>query len=196
MSFDYVKNSFFQYRRDVSVQRSASHAVMEPNSRGASRGFTLVELMIGLVLVAILLGIGLPMFRSFILNQQLRAATTDLRIALTLVRSEAVKRNRVVTLQPFDEDEGWGGGWVIPSPPDPLADPDLPPPADLLVHRQSGDVAITPEPDVASLQFSQMGRTASEVAFTIDIGPEGNNIQGCMRVGLDGRVTSAEGACQ
>lgn len=154
---------------------------------GNSRGFTLVELMIGLVLVALLLGIGLPTFRSFILNQQLRAATTDLRVALTLARSEAVKRNRVVTLQPFDEDDGWGSGWTIPSP---IADD-----PDILTHRQKGDVTITTTPDVAALQFSPMGRAPSVVAFTIDIGTPDSNIQGCMTVALDGRVTSAEGEC-
>ncbi len=71
---------------------------------GASRrehlqqGFSLVELMIGVVLVVVLLGIGVPSFRSFILEQRLRATSSDLRVALMTARSEAVKRNREVEL--------------------------------------------------------------------------------------------------
>lgn len=153
----------------------------------ASRGFTLVELMIGLVLVAILMGIGLPMFRSFILEQQLRATSSDLRIALTTARSEAVKRNRVVELMPFDADEGWGSGWIIPSP--------IPGDPNLLTHRQRGDVTITTDPDIVALAFSPMGRAATVVEFEVDIGPDGSSIQGCMQLELDGRITSTPGAC-
>lgn len=152
-----------------------------------SRGFTLIELMIGLVLVAILLGIGLPSFRSFILNQQLRATTSDLRMALTLARSEAVKRNRMVELQASDEGEGWGSGWSIPSPN--VGD------GDLLSHQQKGDITIATEPDVDSVDFTPMGRAVGAVAFTVSVGPPGSNVQGCMQIALDGRIESSEGVC-
>ena len=91
----------------VSVSRAGASARNNPQ-----RGFTLVELMIGLVLVAILMGIGLPLFRSFILEQRLRATSSDLRVALTMARSEAVKRNRFIALVP--DADGWGAGWTIP----------------------------------------------------------------------------------
>jgi prepilin-type N-terminal cleavage/methylation domain-containing protein len=205
VSFSTVKNVSIQCRTGVSVLRSASHAVGEPRSRGASKGFTLVELMIGLALVAILLGIGLPTFRSFILNQQVRAAATDLRIALTLTRSEAIKRNSRVELWPIDEDVGWDSGWTIPSPlrddldtqclldvPDGPYDPDD---ICLLVHRHNGNVTIaTDPPDVASLQFSPMGRVASEMDFLVLNCPEEDSqIEDCeqlecMRLEVDGRI--------
>lgn len=165
-------------------------------SQVSNQGFTLVELMIGLVLVAILMGIGLPMFRGFILDQQLRAASSDLRIALTIARSEAVKHNRLVELRPFDEDDGWGSGWTIPSPVAADAcDPAEPVNTCLLVHRQGGDVTITTDPDIASLQFSPMGRAATAVDFEVDVGPPGSSIQGCMRLELDGRVVSRSEGC-
>ena len=67
------------------------------------RGFTLVELMIVLVMVAALLGIGVPLFETFILDQRMRATSSDLRVALSTARSEAVKRNRLVELQRYSE---------------------------------------------------------------------------------------------
>jgi type IV fimbrial biogenesis protein FimT len=170
------------------MQNGATLGANVPHpTRNPCQGFTLIELMVGLVLVSILMGIGLPMFRSFILDQQLRATTSELRVALTLARSEAVKRNRAVALQPFDADDGWDSGWTIPSP--------VPGDPDLLAHRQGGDVTITTDPDMTSLQFTPMGRAASVVEFEVDIGPPESSIQSCMQLALDGRVTSTKGAC-
>ncbi len=172
----------------VSVRSlsGASYPLRSVRTRKHShRGFSLVELMIGLVLVAILMGIGLPMFRSFILEQRLRATSSDLRIALTMARSEAVKRNRVVELLP--SADGWGGGWTIPSPID--GDPDI------LTHKQGGDVTITTDPDGETPLFSPMGRPDAEIAFEVDVDPESGGTLGCLQLQLDGRLNSMKGAC-
>lgn len=147
------------------------------------RGFTLIELMIGLVLVAVLLGIAVPTFRSFILGQRLRATSTDLQIALITARSEAVKRNRAVTLNP--SDDGWGAGWTIPSPNS--GEPDI------LNHVQTGDATITGPDEVA---FTPNGRVATtDVEFEIDVGPDTSGDMSCLTLGLDGRASSVKGAC-
>jgi prepilin-type N-terminal cleavage/methylation domain-containing protein len=57
-----------------------------------NRGFTLLELMVVLVIAGVLLGIGVPGMRSFILNGRMTAAANDLMAALHLARSEAIKR--------------------------------------------------------------------------------------------------------
>jgi type IV fimbrial biogenesis protein FimT len=159
------------------------------------RGFTIIELMIGVLLVAILLGIGMPAFRSFILEQRLRATGSDLRVALTLARSEAVKRNREVTLRRTDEAEGWSKGWMIPIPPDP--DPDDPDVPALLKHVQTGDVTIT-GPDVVT--FTPSGRAKvppGSIQLQIDIGPDASTAARyvCLESQLDGRVHSCRQAC-
>ncbi|MGL4565611.1 MAG: GspH/FimT family pseudopilin, partial [Halioglobus sp.] len=128
-------------------------------SRKSEGGFSLIELMIGVLLVAILLGIGVPSFRSMIEDQRLRAATTDLRLALNLARSEAVKRNRTVVLNPaIPGTDGWGEGWTIPNPVDPN-DPDI------LNQVHASGLTIT---GPASVSFNAMGRsTATE--FDVEI---------------------------
>ncbi len=151
------------------------------------RGFSLVELMIGLVLVAILLGIGLPTFRTFILEQRLRATSSDLRVALTLARSEAVKRNAAVELLP--NADGWGDGWTIPTPPDANPDNDD---LDILNHKQAGDVIITGPDEVT---FTPAGRSVAAAEFEIDVGPEASDDVGCLQLQLDGRMTSIRGTC-
>ena len=61
-------------------------------------GFTLIELMFTIVVLAVLLGIGVPNFRDFIRNSRMTAAANDLLADINLARSEAVKRRARVTL--------------------------------------------------------------------------------------------------
>lgn len=61
-------------------------------------GFTLVELMITIALVAIIVGIAIPSFRDMIMNNRLVAQANDVVTLLNLGRSEAVKRGRRVVL--------------------------------------------------------------------------------------------------
>ncbi len=60
------------------------------------RGITLIETLIGMTIVAILLGLGAPSFSSFLQNRQIRNAAESIQNGLSLARSEAVRRNTSV----------------------------------------------------------------------------------------------------
>lgn len=77
-----------------------------------NRGFTLVELMVTVSVLAILMAIAVPSYRGFTAQQRLRAASFDLRTDLVLARSEALKRNAAVTIQRRDSS-GWQAGWKV-----------------------------------------------------------------------------------
>ncbi|MCB1690881.1 MAG: GspH/FimT family pseudopilin [Halioglobus sp.] len=153
--------------------------------RFTQRGFTLVELMIGLVLVSVLLGIGVPTFREFVLSQRAQATGMDINIALVTARSEAIKRNTTVVLAAHAD--GWGSGWVIPSP-----NPGEP---EILNHVQSGNVSITGPDSPAEVEFSPSGRTMAMADFEIDTGPDSGNVCRFVRLGLDGRTSFEKGEC-
>lgn len=63
-------------------------------------GFTLIELMVVLVLLALLLGLGVPSMQQLLHRNSLRAEAHRLLAAVNLTRSEAVMRNRPVSLCP------------------------------------------------------------------------------------------------
>jgi type IV fimbrial biogenesis protein FimT len=56
-------------------------------------GVSLVEIMIGLAIMAILLVAGAPSFSTFLQNSQIRNAAEALQNGMTLARVEAVRRN-------------------------------------------------------------------------------------------------------
>ncbi|HEU4709149.1 MAG TPA: GspH/FimT family pseudopilin [Methylophilaceae bacterium] len=58
-----------------------------------SRGFTLVDLMIAIVIGSILAAVAIPQFKAFLLNMQIRTATEAINNGLQLAKGEAVRRN-------------------------------------------------------------------------------------------------------
>lgn len=77
------------------------HAVQQ------NSGFTLVELMITVVVIAILLTIGIPAFQSTLDKRRLIGAAEQLYADLQYARSEAVKRNTRVSVS----FTGTGANW-------------------------------------------------------------------------------------
>lgn len=63
------------------------------------RGVTLIELVIGMAIVAMLVSAGLPSFMQWMQNAQVRAAAEGLQTGLQLARAEAVRRNTPVRFQ-------------------------------------------------------------------------------------------------
>lgn len=154
-----------------------------PGSAHHSLGFSLVELMVGLVILGILIGIAVPSYRSIIAEQRVRATVTDVHAAIVLARSEAIKLNRQITLAPAAG--GWATGWGIASPV--AGQPAL------LVHTLSSGVGIT-GPN-AGVVFSASGRVSSAVEFEVSSDASDAATVSCLALGLDGRASSSKGEC-
>jgi type IV fimbrial biogenesis protein FimT len=81
-------------------------------------GYTLIELMIALTLLSIVFGLAVPTFRDFTRNNSVAAAQNDLVTALTMARSEALRRNRAVSVcasadgASCGDQTNWNTGWI------------------------------------------------------------------------------------
>lgn len=60
------------------------------------QGFTIIELMIAVVVLAIVSAIAIPSFTQFVANTQIRTTSESIRNGIQLARAEAVKRNAQV----------------------------------------------------------------------------------------------------
>ena len=77
---------------------------------GAMPGFTLVEMMVVVLIVAILAALAVPSFQNFISDQRQRSAASDLAGDLAEARLEAMKQKRKVIVA---ANPAWINGWRI-----------------------------------------------------------------------------------
>jgi type IV fimbrial biogenesis protein FimT len=146
------------------------------------RGFTLIELLTVVAITAILSAMAAPAFKSLVAGQRARAAGTDLYAALLLARSEAIKRDTQVTLEPAADT--WQAGWRIPNPSDtghPVAN-----------HGPVQGATIT-GPD--AVVYLPNGRVASDTAPSFDIAVDGAASHRCVQVDLSGRPRLQASGC-
>ena len=91
----------------------------------AQRGFTLVELMITLAIVALVLTLGVPTFQESFRNYRVTSLTNQFFTSLNLARSTAIKENVRAVLLKFDTSVtpvlgtlppaagGFERGWIV-----------------------------------------------------------------------------------
>jgi type IV fimbrial biogenesis protein FimT len=125
--------------------RENSLAICRPVQGRARRaaGFTLIELMIVLVILAAVLVIGLPSFSSAALVSRLKSYANEMVASVYLARSEAIKRNTAMTLCMSADGNActtsgdWEQGWIV------VVDPNDPTTVLRYYEALSGDYKLT-----------------------------------------------------
>jgi type IV fimbrial biogenesis protein FimT len=85
--------------------------------KSMQRGFTLIELIVVLSIVAIMASFAVPSFTATVNNQALASVSSDLYTSILQARSEALKTNRVVYVTPTvtgtPTTADWASGWTV-----------------------------------------------------------------------------------
>lgn len=149
-----------------------------------SRGFTAIELLVVVSILAIFAAIAAPGLQSLVEGQRIKALAYDLTADLLLARSEALKRNSTVSIS--RSGSTWSTGWVMSTGG-----------VNLSTHNAtSGSLILTGAPQ--AITFGANGRVTSPtdpVRISITSAFAGANAQRCVELDLSGRARSNVGAC-
>jgi type IV fimbrial biogenesis protein FimT len=109
-----LKNCNLQYFSLGCIRRFTARLVKQ-------RGFTLVELMVTIAVLAIILSLAVPSFQQVVASSQLTAATNDLYTSLTQARSDATRQGLRITVCKSNAAHNncdataatnWSAGWI------------------------------------------------------------------------------------
>lgn len=95
---------------EISAMREMRE-LCELHKKVRSSGFTLIELMVVLALVAIVASFAVPSFSTIIANGRIASSSNDVVGVLNYARAEAVKRGRIVRVSPVSGAD-WTSGAV------------------------------------------------------------------------------------
>lgn len=154
-----------------------------------AEGFTLIELMIGVVILSIVISIAAPSFSRILAEQRLRQVSSELRMSLTLARSEAVKRNTSVVLLP--RSGGWASGWCLESN-SAASSCSATPISEYVANTSTG---ITAAGGISSVKFNAWGRASNCPKFELETTAGSDTCNICVYVESDGRIVSETGTC-
>jgi type IV fimbrial biogenesis protein FimT len=192
--------------RTSHQHRTCTHA-SPPDS---THGFTLVELMVVVALIAILLAVAVPSFKSVVQRNRIAAQLNGFISDVHLARSEAIKRGLPVSLCASSdganclETNTWHLGWMMFFDPTGLGTRTSASTTQELIKIQKRWVstdtfaADTPTPTKA-ISYNRDGFASSgPVTMVLHTAPVEDSATKCVAISVVGRHTlqsRGEGSC-
>lgn len=146
-------------------------------------GFTLIELMVTVAMMAVLAALATPSFRELIEAQRLRDTAFGLVSDLTLARSEAIKRGGNVAITPVDN--AWSGGWTVA-----VVGVD-----DHLSNQRAPGAGVTMNTAAANVVFDRNGRSTNANTVRFELTTSSGNRSRCISIDPTGRPKSVAVGC-
>jgi len=87
-------------------------AAINPRAgRVHARGFTLIEIMVVVTIIALMLVIGVPAMSEFATDQHVRTVASDINSGISLARAKAIESSHRVYMQKLGIN--WNNGWIL-----------------------------------------------------------------------------------
>jgi type IV fimbrial biogenesis protein FimT len=154
------------------------------------QGFSLIELMVTVAILAILITIAAPSFTDTIRNNRANALANNFITSLQFTRSEAIKRNQRVTVCPGITGNcgaDWNTGWRA----------QLSGSNEILKVWEPLDSNVTITGASTTVTFNASGLTTAAVsAFTVKPSTCTGDNKRTIELTITGRSTITRGACQ
>lgn len=160
------------------------------------RGFTLVELVVTLAVLAILTTVAIPSFNNFMANQRVKSSAQGLFTSLNFARSEAIRRNGEVLVRISSNVDG--PVWIVTptATQDPVACLDSTATSNDCLRVNQATTAVTID-GATEVTFTRNGRATAGKTFSLCDAEQSDSVaQRVIRVDLTGRPNIAlEGGC-
>ncbi|HEY0335499.1 MAG TPA: GspH/FimT family pseudopilin [Stenotrophomonas sp.] len=163
-------------------------------------GFTLVELMIAIAVLAILLAIGLPGFQGVLRSNRVATATNSMLGSLSLARSEAIKNAHGAAVCASNAGSAcdgatWGAGWLVWNDVngDQLLDAN-----ETVIQYTEGKPKLRGDAAALTVAFDPRGRRRATVDQSIVLRPDecgSDPLQRTLRVMPTGQVKITKDVC-
>ena len=167
-------------------------------------GFTLVELMVTIAIVAILLAVGLPSFQGSLRSNRVATSTNELLASLALARTEAIKTVQASQVCARDGNAcgtDWNQGWLV------VTDSDgdgttFETTVKAVDAHPNLSITMSGGTDNAVVQFDRRGRLDDDAGTPrkVEISPEGDDAEDahfrCMTISQIGQVSTVKGPCE
>jgi type IV fimbrial biogenesis protein FimT len=126
---------------------------------------SLIELLIGLVIVGVLLTLGAPSFAAWLQSMQLRNAAESISNGLQLARANAIQRNKAVTFTMNGPDSSWSVTIDSPSTVGGVIEPAIVQARSAAEGSPNAVIATTD----STITFDGLGKTNLLAAATIQV---------------------------
>jgi type IV fimbrial biogenesis protein FimT len=168
----YSSQSNLSYRMNISI-----YALKSENLK--MKGFTFVELMITITIIAILMAIAIPSMSAFINNNRVSTSINEFVGTVALVRSEAIKQGRLVTVcrsanatsaTPTCDSSAldWASGWLAYVESSTTTNVGTFEAAEVILARKAALPNILIPANVASITFNSSGQPITTATATFN----------------------------